>query len=81
MQTSSIAVAVTIVLLVSPAKADPPRHPLFGPPRTARGVVERILLFRKQMFLHHGDGGLDGVLALQGGVLMPVSEDSDGIYY
>lgn len=44
-------------------------------------MVERILLFRKQLLLHFGDGGFDGVVALQGGVLMPVSEDRDGIYY
>jgi hypothetical protein len=67
-----------LVLLASGAQADEPRHPLSGPPRTARGVIERILLFRKQLKLHDG---LDGVVALQGGVLMPVSEDRDGIYY
>ena len=81
MRTLSIAIAATLFFLASPAQADPPRHPLSGPPRTARGVVDRVLLFRKQLLLHLGDGGFDGVVALQGGVLMPVSEDRDGIYY
>jgi|ERR1043166_6495917 hypothetical protein len=79
MRTVSIAIAATLMFLTSRAQADEPRHPLSGPPRRARGVIDRILLFRKQMFLH--DEGLDGVVALQGGVLIPVSEDRDGIYY
>lgn len=73
--------AATVVFFASSAQADPPRHSLSGPPRTARGVIERVLLFRNQLPLHLEDGGLDGVVALQGGVLMPVSEDRDGIYY
>jgi hypothetical protein len=70
-----------LILLGSRAQADLPRHPLSGPPRTARGVVERFLLLRKQLMLHEGEGALSGIIALQGGVLMPVSEDRDGIYY
>ncbi|MFN2604249.1 MAG: hypothetical protein ABR582_16030 [Gemmatimonadaceae bacterium] len=71
-----------LVLLASRAQADLPRHPLSGPPRTARGVVERILLLREQqLILHEGNYALDGIVALQGGVLMPVSEDRDYIYY
>jgi hypothetical protein len=81
MRTLAIPIAATLIFLVTSAQADLPRHPLSGPPRTARGVIERIILFRKQLPLHLEDGGLEGVVALQGGVLMPVSEDSDGIYY
>jgi hypothetical protein len=81
MRTLSIAIAATLFFLASGAQADPPRHPLSGSPRTARGVVDRIVLFRKQLFLHEGDGSFSGIVALQGGVPMPVSEDSDGIYY
>jgi hypothetical protein len=81
MRTLSIAIAATLIFLAGRAQAEPPRHPLSGSPRTARGVIERILLFRKQLVLHDDDGAFDGVVALQGGVLMPVSEDRDGIYY
>jgi hypothetical protein len=80
MRALSILVAAVFVFLVRPALAEEPRHPLTGAPRTARGVIERIVVFHKQLMLHVG-GGLDGIIALQGGVLMPVSEDKDGIYY
>jgi hypothetical protein len=49
-----------------------PRHPVSGTPRIARGVVEHFLLLRKQLILHDA---LDGIVALQGGVFVPVSED------
>ena len=81
MRTLSIAIAATLVFFVSPAEADLPRHPLSGPPRIARGVVERFVLLRKQLSIYSEGGGLEGVLVLQGGVFMPVSEDRDGIYY
>lgn len=36
---------------------------------------------RKQLVLHDGNGMLSGIVALQGGVLFPVSEDRDRVYY
>ena len=70
-----------LLLLAADAKADQPRHPLSGPPRIARGVVERFLILRKQLFIAPGVGFSSLVAALGGGALVPVSEDRDGIYY
>lgn len=70
-----------LLLLAGTARGDLPRHPVVGPPRTATGVVDRFLVLRKQLILHDGEGVLSGIVALQGGVLFPVSEDRDSIYY
>lgn len=80
MRTRALILAALVVLMAESALALP-RHPLRGPPKIARGVVERFLILRKQLLLHGHTYVLAGVAALQGGVLVPVSEDAGGIYY
>ena len=80
MRTRILLFAASLAWIAQPALADR-RHQLSGPPRIARGVVERFLIFRKQLVLAEGADILFGVGALQGGVLVPVSEDQEGIYY
>jgi hypothetical protein len=77
----ALIAATCLVLVAHRALADLPRHPLASPPKTAHGVVERFLIFQKQLRIAEGAGVLHGIGALQGGVLVPVSEDRDGIYY
>lgn len=81
MKKAVFILSLGAVVCINAARAELPRHPLTGPPRIARGVVERFVLMRKQLSIFSEGGGLDGVLVLQGGVFMPVSEDRDGIYY
>jgi hypothetical protein len=81
MRTRALIVATSLIWIAHTALADLPRRSLSGPPRIARGVVERFLIFRKQLLIAEGAGILHGIAALQGGVLVPVSEDRDGIYY
>ena len=81
MRTRALIMATSLVWVAHTAFADLPRHPLSGAPRIARGVVERFLIFRKQLLIAEGAGILSGIAALQGGVLVPASEDRDGIYY
>lgn len=76
-----LILATFVVLISGMALADLPRHPVTGPPKTARGAVERFLILQKQLFISESVGFFGGVSALQGGVLVPVSEDRDGIYY
>lgn len=74
-------VATALAGIAQSALADLPRHSLVGPPKIARGVVERFMILRKQLFIAPGVGLYYLVAALDGGALVPVSEDRDGIYY
>jgi hypothetical protein len=81
MRLRGLIIAIALACISHTSLADLPRHPLSGPPKIARGVVERFLILRKQLFIAPGVGIFSLVAALNGGALVPVSEDRDGIYY
>jgi len=81
MRKAALLIVTVFVGLSQTGVADSSRHALSGPPRIARGVVERFLILRKQLFIVPGSGIFSLVAALDGGALVPVSEDRDGIYY
>ncbi len=81
MRLRALIIAAALAGISHTSLADLPRHALSGPPKIARGVVERFLILRKQLFIAPGGGIFFLVAALDGGALVPVSEDRDGIYY